>query len=249
MKKLSPIFLILSLLTLIINPAQAQRLEDVVYLSNGTIIHGILLNDSTSQTVRILNHEGDTWAFNRVDIDSIKREKAFEYKAKLFNQPGVEVNINAEFLLRSGNNAIGKAAIPGINLGLGYRFNPFLSAGTEIGMEFYDWMEIPISSSLRVRTSGRALSQLIFLRAGYTLPAEKRADDWDYSYKSRGGIHTTIGAGIERIINENASFLFTFSYHYQELNYHLSPMNQWAQERDRTEAYSRLRLTLGYVFK
>jgi hypothetical protein len=235
--------------TFLTSNALAQRKEDVIYLSNGSIIHGIILKDSTAHTIRILNHAGDTWVFDRKDVDSIKREKPFEYKAIMFNQQGFEFNINAEFLIRSRNNAVGNAVIPGINLEFGYRFNPYFSAGTEIGMEFYNWMEIPFSASLRVRSSGRALSPMAFLRAGYTLPVEKRADDWDYEYKSIGGVHATIGVGVERIINENASFLFSFSYHYQKLNYHLSPLHQWVQERDRTETYSRFRLTLGYVFK
>jgi hypothetical protein len=229
--------------------AQAQRMEDVVYLRNGSIIHGIVLKDTTGNSLRILNHSGDTWVFDRSIVDSVTREKPFEYKAKLFNQQGFEFNINALFLMRSHNNAIGNAVIPGVSVGLGYRINPYFSAGTEIGMVFYDWMEVPLSATLRVRSSGRALSPLAYLSGGYTFPAEKRKNDWDYRYESLGGFQSTIGIGVERIVSENASFLFTFSYHYQELNYHLTPLHQWVQERDRTEAYSRLRLTLGYVFK
>jgi hypothetical protein len=247
----NPLFifpLVLISLLLSVN-AHAQRMEDVVYLRNGNIMHGIILKDSTGNVIRILNHSGDTWVFDRSDIDSITREKPFEYKAKLFNQQGFEFNINALFLMRSHNNAIGNAVIPGVSVGLGYRINPYFSAGTEIGMEFYDWMEVPLSATIRVRSSERALSPLAYLSAGYTFPAEKRKDDWDYRYDCLGGFNSTIGIGVERIVSENASFLFTFSYHYQELNYHLTPLHQWVQERDRTESYSRLRLTLGYVFK
>ena len=234
---------------LLMSNAFCQRLEDVIYLSNGGKIHGTILKDSTFHNVRILNHAGDIWAFDPAEIDSIKREKPFEYRALQFNQRGFEYGVNAELLLRSGNNALGKAAVPGLTMGMGYRFNPNLSSGAEIGIEFYDWMEVPLSASFRMRASGRALSPLIFLRAGYTIPAEKRRDDWDFKYDSNGGIHTSIGAGIERIINKSTSFLFTFSYHYQELNYHLPPLHQWVQERDRKESYSRLRLGVGYMFK
>ena len=249
MKNPNVLFILSFFLVILTNNALAQRKEDVIYLSNGTVIRGIMLKDSTTNTIRILNHAGDTWVFDRSGVDSVTREKPFEYKAIMFSQQGFEFNINAEFLIRSNNNAIGKAVIPGVDLVFGYRFNPYFSAGTEIGMLFYDWMEIPLSVSVRLRSSGRALSPLVLLKGGYTLPAEKRADDWNYEYKSLGGYHGTIGVGIERILNENASFLLSFSYHYQELKYHLTPLNQWTQERDRKEAYSRFRLTLGYVFK
>jgi hypothetical protein len=226
-----------------------QKKEDVIYLSDGSIIRGIVQTDSTSGTIRILNHAGDTWVFNLSAVDSLKRERPFEYKALLFNQHGFEYNINAEFLIRSRNNAIGNAVIPGIDMVFGYRINPYFSAGAGMGMEFFETMEIPLSLSVRARISGRALSPLILVKAGYTLPAEKRPSDWDYNYTSYGGFNGTVGLGIERILNENASFLLSFSYHYQALNYYLTPLGPWIQERTRTEVYSRFRFTLGYIFK
>jgi hypothetical protein len=229
--------------------SSAQRKEDVLYLSNGSVIHGVLLNDSSDNRIRMLSRTGDIWALSPSEVDSITRERPFEYKAVLFNQPGFEFGISADFLMRSGSGSVGKAVIPGINLILGYRFNPCLSVGMETGIQFYERMEVPFSASLRARLSGRSLSPLGLIRAGYTLPAEKRPDDSEYSYESHGGFHGSIGVGMERILNENTSLLLTFAYHYQVLNYHLRPLNQWNQERDRSEQYSRFRLTAGYVFK
>lgn len=227
----------------------AQRLEDVVYLSNGSIIRGTILPDSTNFNLHILNHSGDVWSFTRTEIDSVKREKPSDYEAEMFSKPGIEMNVNAEFMARSGSNAIGKAIVPGVTLGLGYRFNHWVCSGAETGIEFYDLMEVPVAASLRLRASGRALSQFIIFRGGYTLSAEKHPDDWNYKYAGKGGPMLTVGTGIEKIISGNSSFLLSFSYHYQELNYHLTPLNQWVQERDRKESYSRFRISLGYVFK
>jgi hypothetical protein len=226
-----------------------QKKEDVVYLSNGSIIRGVAKTDSTAGIIRILNRAGDTWVFNLSEVDSLTREKPYEYKAVLFNQPGFEFNINAEFLIRSQENAIGKAVIPGVDMVFGYRINPFFSAGAGMGLEFFETMEIPFSLSVRARTSVRALSPFALIKAGYTMPAEKRSDDWNYSYTSYGGFNGSLGLGIEKILNENASFLFSFSYHYQALNYKLTPLGPWVQERTRKETYSRFRFTLGYLFK
>ncbi len=243
------LFITLLLLNINTNDILAQRKEDVIYLSNGSIIHGKIMSDSAGQNIKILNHAGDTWAFELNEIDSVKQEKPFEYKAMLFNKPGFEFGINAEFLARSGHNAIGKAVIPGVILGVAYRVNPYVSLGPEIGMVFYDLMEVPLAVSLRVRSSKNSISPVLFLNAGYTLPAEKHPDDWEYKYQGTGGINSAAGIGLEKIINENTSFLFSLSYHYQELNYHLTPLFQWAQERDRTEAYSRFCIKMGFVFR
>jgi hypothetical protein len=242
-------FVILCVLSLNFINVSGQRLEDVVYLKNGNIIRGIILGDPGSDTIRILNHSGDTWVFRQNEIEKLVKEKPFEYKTKLFNQPGWEVNLNGILLLRSRSSAIGNAVIPGINMGLGYRINNYLSVQADMGFEFYEWLEVPLAASVRIRSGNRALSPLLILRGGYTTPAEKRKDDWSYRYIGKGGYHFSLGGGLERVLNPDASFLITFTYQYQELNYDLLPLNQWVQERTRLEAYSRLKISLGYVFK
>jgi hypothetical protein len=242
-------WLLSSLILLIAVNIHAQRKEDVIYHSGGAVVRGIIMQDTLPGKVRILDHAGNIWSFNHSEIDSIKREKPFEYKAMIFNQPGFEFLINAEFLIRSQDNAIGKTVIPGLDLNFGYRVNPHASIAAMIAMQFYDTMEMPLSLAVNVRPWNHALSPYILLQAGYTVAIEKMASDWDYNYASLGGLNATIGIGIERIINENAAFTLSFSYHYQELNYHLSPLHQWVQERTRTETYNRFRLAIGYVFK
>ncbi len=243
------IYLVFLLINNIVFLSMAQRREDVVYLSDGSVIRGLILKDTTGHSVRILNHAGDIWVFSLSEVDSVSREKPFEYKAMIFNKQGFEFKLNAEFLIRSNENAIGKAVIPGVNLMVGYRHNRYLTLGIETGMQFYQWMEIPFSATIHGRITGRSFSPFLLAKAGYTLPAEKREDDWQYKYKSLGGFHSAIGIGFEKIINENAALMFTFSYYYQELNYHLTPLNTWLRERDRKESYSRFRLAVGYVFK
>ncbi len=229
--------------------ASAQHKEDVLYLKNGSVIHGLILNDSVRNNIRILNHAGDILSFEASIIDTIRHEKPFEYKAFVFNRRGSEFNLNGALLIHSGNHNIGKTVIPGISAGYGYRFQPYFTAGTELGIEFYEWLQIPVSVFVRFRMSQNTVSPIFYFKTGYSLPAEKRDADWDYSYTGSGGPLAIAGIGVEKILSENASFNFSFSWNYQELNYHLLPRHQWVRERDRTETYNRFRLTLGYVFK
>ncbi len=244
----SPHLILILVISLFFTSLRAQKQEDVVYLNNGSIIHGTLVTGDTSR-ISIINNYGDTWVFSREEVDSVSKQRPFEYNAMLFNKKGFELGTNAELMVRSGANAIGSAIVPGINLLLGYRVNSRFSAGLRTGLEFFDYMEIPVCGEIRYRAVNRALSPVIYFRSGYSFPAESRPNDYQYSYSSSGGYSLSTGIGIGRVINENASFLFTFGYGYQELNYHLSPLYQWLQERDRTEYYSRLRISLGYFFK
>ncbi len=151
--------------------------------------------------------------------------------------------------MHSGQELVGKPIIPAISLGYSYRLKDGISVGTSMGFEFYEWLEIPWSVFVRMRMTDGVVSPVLIAKTGYTLPAEKREKAWDYSYTGKGGAHVTLGIGVEKILNENASFLFSFTWHYQELNYHLKPQHQWVQERDRTETYNRLQISIGYIFK
>ena len=226
-----------------------QKTEDVIYLKDGSIMRGIILEDTITGKVRILNHAGDTWSFGKDTIDSVRQEKPFQYKAFIFNREGSEFNFDGSLLIRSGNSAVNKAVVPCLHLGYGYRFGPYTEAGLITGFEFYEQAMLPLSLQGRFRLTSRAVSPFMLVGSGYTFQAEKKDEDWDYSYKGKGGVHFTAGVGIERILNENASFLISFAYQYQELNYHLTPKHQWVQERNRTETYNRIRISLGYVFK
>lgn len=246
----SLLMLVVLILINISAKVNGQSREDVVYLKNGSVLRGIIVPDSSNlQRLRILNISGDIWAFSLSEIDSVKKEKPFIGKVQHFTKPGLEFGINAELLVRSGVNAIGNSVIPGVNLQLSYRYNTHFAVGTDLGLEFYNWMEIPISLGLRYRFSNTVNSPLLFIRTGYTIPAEEREPEWEFRYVAKGGWHYTAGVGIEKILNNETSFLFSLAYHYQEFNYHLVPLQTWSVERNRTEAYSRLRLNIGYNFK
>ncbi len=223
--------------------------EDVIYLSDGSIIRGRIISDSAGTHVRILNHAGDTWSFDRSNVDSIRQEKPFEYKAMIFNQRGMEFAMNGSMLVRSGSNVIGRTVIPCFDLSYGYRFRSVLSTGAGVGVDFYQWLEVPVTAYVRFRASGTTIAPVLFLKTGYAIAAEKRNDDGAYSYTSTGGPLVIVGVGVERILSENASFILSFAWHYQELNYHLTPKYEWELERERKEIYSRLSISLGYIFK
>jgi len=227
----------------------SQKLEDVVYLKNGSIIRGRLISDNTGNHVRILNHSGDVWSFALAEVDSLKSEKVYHYEAAIYNEDGMEISIGGGLLVRSESHAISKSLIPCITLGYSYRLLSIFSGGIETGIDFYDWMILPASASMRIRNSLSPVSSFIQFKGGYSFPLESRPDDYQYSYDGKGGINASVGLGMERIISNNMALTISFAYQYQEMNFHLSPLTPWSVERDRKESYNRLRINLIYIFK
>ena len=57
-------------------PVIAQTLEDVVYLKNGSIVHGIIIEQVPNQSLKIQTHNNDVFVYKFEDIEKITKEKA-----------------------------------------------------------------------------------------------------------------------------------------------------------------------------
>jgi len=58
-------------------PAQ-QPMEDVVYLENGSVIRGTILEQTPGESLRIETRDGNTFVFDMEEVERITREAAVE---------------------------------------------------------------------------------------------------------------------------------------------------------------------------
>lgn len=63
------VFILVSLLN-----GKAQQSEDVVYLKNGSVIHGTLLEINPEKNLKIQNRIGDIFVFNMADVEKVTKE-------------------------------------------------------------------------------------------------------------------------------------------------------------------------------
>lgn len=54
---------------------QAQQYEDVVYLKNGSIIHGIILEQIPGESIKIQTKDGNTFVFKMDEVQKMVREE------------------------------------------------------------------------------------------------------------------------------------------------------------------------------
>ena len=52
----------------------AQRMEDVLYLKNGSIIHGIIIEQVPGKSIKIQNTIGDVYFYDIFDVEKITKE-------------------------------------------------------------------------------------------------------------------------------------------------------------------------------
>lgn len=76
MKPRTLVLLLLGCTLLLAYSARAQELRDVVYLKNGSIIRGIIIEQIPTKTLKIKTADGSVFVFQMEDVDRITRESA-----------------------------------------------------------------------------------------------------------------------------------------------------------------------------
>lgn len=160
MKKI--ILLILALLT--VATVDAQTLQDVVYLHNGSVIRGTLIEQVPN--VKIRTADGSLWVFKQEEIDKITSEPAQQqeqpqYDADQYDAPKFEATRN------SGSRSNYR------NLSHGLRI--FADIDVNIQTNFYTCSSVSYSGSV-----GMQLTPNFY--AGLGLAAQVYIDYWYYGY-------------------------------------------------------------------
>jgi TM2 domain-containing membrane protein YozV len=71
MKKLVLLFCLICLYVLSVN---AQNFEEVVYLKNGSIIHGTIIEQVPNQSLKIQTRDGNVFVYNMAEVEKFTKE-------------------------------------------------------------------------------------------------------------------------------------------------------------------------------
>lgn len=145
--------------------ANAQNYEDVVYLKNGSVIRGVVVEQVPYQTLKIQTKDGNIFAYNFSDIEKMTKEMPL---ATQFNKPkgyfglvelGFAPTVNDFEPLRISTTIIN-----------GYRILPQFAIGVGVGIQKYaDYgeMTIPIFAHLRSDFLNKKTSPFVAFNIGY----------------------------------------------------------------------------------
>jgi len=224
--------------------AAAQKLRgDAVYLKNGSVITGSIVENDSLNGLKIANDCG-IWLYTFQEIDSIGSQTTGRfYRAK---QKGYVNYSNVGLLLGYEN-----FPIPSLNMVHGYKLRPDLSAGIGVGYEYFDWGVLPVFADVRYYFYDQGFSPYLLGQAGYSITLERKtSNDWSGSTKrSFGGPMLSAGAGIRAGISKYAAFTFSIAYRFQRLSSERN--NQWEPGTSRivVNHYNRIAVIVGFLFE
>ncbi|MEI6089014.1 MAG: hypothetical protein WCR42_01040 [bacterium] len=153
-----------------------QNLQDVLYLKNGCIIHGTIIEQIPYQTIKLETVYHDVFVYQMDEIERITKEPLI-----ISNEiePSFEgLKLGYQGTIEAGLD-IGEIDLLKVNIINAYRFNPYYSIGIGIGLRLGDGrypISVPVFFDFRTNLLNKKVSPYLALALGYSLDLEENLE-------------------------------------------------------------------------
>lgn len=216
--------------------AFAQNMQETVYLKNGSIIHGIIIEQVPSKSLKIRTKDGNTFVFAMSDVEKITKENVYDKQHRSnrstqysrWSGPAmgyrgfVDLNWTAGVSTTSGIDCIG------LLTSHGYQINPYIYTGFGIGFNYFyngTAANIPIFANIRSDILQNSITPFVDLKIGYSiLDAEGLylSPSVGCRFQAKRGLAFNIGIGYTL---QKYKFEFFDDYDYYSGNLNLNGLS------------------------
>lgn len=219
----------LSVLAIVLLPllSVAQgTLEDVVYLKNGSVIHGTIVEQVPNVSIKIKTADGNLFVFRIEEVEKITKEEKPGAKAprdREERQPrggfGPDelkqrgYSATAELVTALGYNDFGDKSSFGMQVINGYQVNPYFNAGVGIGLNqhFSGAAFMPVFLDLRGTFLRQRVSPFVGFAGGWAVALNVNDDEPD-----EGGLYLNPAFGVRFFVSRKTSLNLSAGLRYQE---------------------------------
>lgn len=169
------VLLVLFLLAGTITMGVAQNLQEVVYLKNGSIVRGVVIEQIPGVSLKIQTSDGSVFAYQMSEVIKITKETT-NYRngnsLRLNNNSGNKTGYMG-FIDFGYTFGIGDWGVDRLELSTshGYQFTPYLYVGAGVAANYYTDAEtfgLPIFAHIRGNILDNRISPYIDFRIGYS---------------------------------------------------------------------------------
>ena len=232
-----PRFLVFLLALIFIQPAWSQKLNDVVYLHNGSILRGTL-TEQNDTLVKIMTCCGNVFAFAAADVSRITREKTMRNQV-LMTRKGY-MNFTT-FGVLVGSSDDPKPAPFSALTEHNYRFNKWIALGGLVGFEQLNENIMPVGINTKIFFTDDWIDYFIAGTGGYSISLGK--PDEPGMEKATGGVMAGAETGIIIPVSQGSALILAIGYRYNVLNYQLN--DWWRGDYKQQNTYNRLTIRIG----
>jgi hypothetical protein len=240
------VLLLVIMLIITIHSLSAQKKKDILYLKNGSIIYGKLLEVNNNQ-YKIKTSDGSIFIFSSTEVDKFENETpAFDGRKK----SGLGFALEGGFLVGPQNSDYKNPFSFNVLGNITAKTRNIFSIGS--GVEYLGVPFTPLFMEYKYLFSDKKTTPFIFFRGGRLLHLHEEDKNDYYTYPQyntdktySGGGTFTIGTGISWS-NEDGETYLSFAYRnahtsYSQNNYNNVPATY-------KSSYNRLEIKFGFKF-
>jgi len=184
MKKFT-FLMMLAILCTGIGTTAAQTFQEIVYLKNGSVIRGTIIEQVPNESLKIRTSDGSIFAYEMTDVEKITKEQVGNRFAGrtvanetsgfgsslngLGPQKGYRGFVDLGYTIGTGDFGLDRIEF---STSHGYQILPCFYAGAGAGAHYYfdaDAVEIPIFADFRADLLNHSVCPFIDLKIGYTV--------------------------------------------------------------------------------
>jgi hypothetical protein len=204
------LFLVLFLFAVTTLMAQ-NNTQDVVYLKNGGITRGTILEFFPEKHIKIQTVDGNVFVYQMSEIEKYAKELVYNSKTHLSeDNTGVKKGYYGviEFGPGYSFHYLQGPLTARLNVINGYRINPWFAAGAGFGLRLYteEGLMFPFFADLRTNFLNQRLSPYLSLEVGYAFFAENT---------ERGGLLLNPVFGVSVKLRNRSTINLGLSYEAQ----------------------------------
>jgi len=217
--------------------AQAET-EDVVYLKNGGILRGEIIENHENDHLKIKVTGQNVFVVMMDDVENISSSEISVQR--LYEVAGYMNRTGMEFLHSYGGSTFRFTMVNG------YRFNSHFSAGIGFGITPYNdpLTLVPVFLDLKMRFLKTDSSPYLFLKAGYNFSVHY--DDDVELQDHKGGLLFNPGVGLHFIRSSGVGLYFQAGYNIDNSYYEFE--GWWPQTVENELSFRRLSVGMGLSF-
>jgi hypothetical protein len=187
--------------------------EDVIYLKNGGIIRGIIMEQRPMQAVKIETIGRNVFVFTLDEIEKIVKELPVADKNKI-NKSKSSLQQGYRGILETGFAASIPTGVVKLDIINGYQFDKhfFLGGGTGMRIDFETGLVLPLFADFRYNFSDKKSSPYISADLGYRFNLSEGFAPEGFLFSPTGGISFNLSD--KMLMNVGLGFTIQ-SYYYE----------------------------------
>ena len=211
---------------------QAQNYQDVVYLKNGSIVRGVIVEQQPNVLLKVKTGDGSLFVFQMAEVEKMTKEEMagrryrnsdafvndspYPYSKKInANMRGYRGFFEVGSIINFGESGAGGRGGFSVNTSHGYRFNPHLFLGGGLAFDYHSTDEtfcIPVFVDFRTDFLDRNISPVFDVKIGYALGSTT-------SERVNPGVYFNPSFGGRFMFNQRVSLTITVGYNMQQQVY------------------------------